>query len=71
MRYTDHLKAFSEGKLLKDMANRGYVLTPNAVRRCLRLTQEEKLVLFEIWALNNEQKGYAFRSGVCSSQVAS
>jgi DNA-binding transcriptional regulator YhcF (GntR family) len=60
LRYTDYLKEFSKGKPMKEMVNRGYVLTPNAIRRCLRLTQEEKLVLFEIWALNSEQKGYAF-----------
>lgn len=60
MRHTDYLKAFSEGKPIKEMVNRGYVLTPNAVRRCLRLTQEEKMVLFEIWALYSDQKGCAF-----------
>ncbi len=60
MKLTDYLKDLNAGKKFKPTGNLGYVYAPNCIRRCLRLSQEEKLVLFEIYSLYNEEKGYAF-----------
>ncbi|MFJ7827607.1 helix-turn-helix domain-containing protein [Psychrobacillus sp. NPDC096623] len=68
----------NEGGSIKTAANFGYVYTPNSIRRCLRVSQEEKLLLFEIFSLYNEEKGYAFPTqqtlamylGVSSSSVS-
>lgn len=78
MKLTDYLKEMSEGKRIKHPANLGYVYTPNCIRRCLRLSQEEKLVLFEIYSLYNEGMGYAYPTqqtlamnvGVSSSSIS-
>ncbi|EKU42049.1 hypothetical protein C518_3003 [Lysinibacillus fusiformis ZB2] len=78
MKLTDYLKELNEGKKIKPTANLGYVYAPNCIRRCLRLSQEEKLVLFEIYSLYNEEKGCAFPTqqtlamyvGVSSSSIS-
>ena len=78
MKLTDYLKELNAGKKLKPTANLGYVYAPNCIRRCLRISQEEKLVLFEIYSLYNEEKGYAFPTqqtlamyvGVSSSSIS-
>lgn len=78
MKLVDYLKKINEGGSIKTAANLGYVYTPNSIRRCLRVSQEEKLLLFEIFSLYNEEKGYAFPtqqtlamySGVSSSSVS-
>lgn len=60
MKLVDYLKTVSTGKELEINANLGYVYVPNCIRRCLRLSQEEKQLLFEIYCLYNEEKGYAY-----------
>lgn len=78
MKLTDYLKELNEGKKIKPTANLGYVYAPSCIRRCLRLSQEEKLVLFEIYSLYNEEKGCAFPTqqtlamyvGVSSSSIS-
>lgn len=78
MLLVNYLKSLNEGTEITTTANLGYVYTPNCIRRCLRLSQEEKLLLFEIYSLYNENKGYAFPTqqtlamylGVTSSSVS-
>ncbi|WP_137671298.1 helix-turn-helix domain-containing protein [Paenibacillus naphthalenovorans] len=60
MKLPDYLMTLAEGIDIKVCTNRGYVITPNCVRRCIRVPQEEKLVLFEIYSHYNDEKGYAF-----------
>lgn len=60
MKMPDYLMILAEGADFEICSNRGYVITPNCVRRCIRVPQEEKLVLFEIYSHFNEEKGYAF-----------
>lgn len=78
MKLVDYLKKMSEGGELKTKANLGYVYIPNNIHRCLRVSQEEKMVLFNIYSLYNEEKGCAFPTqqtlamylGVTSSSVS-
>lgn len=60
MKMPHYLMTLAEGIDIKVCTNRGYVITPNCVRRCIRVPQEEKLVLFEIYSHYNDEKGYAF-----------
>ncbi|WP_338462525.1 helix-turn-helix domain-containing protein [Brevibacillus borstelensis] len=60
MKLPDYLKTLAEGADIEVCTNKGYVITPNCVRRCIRVPQEEKLVLFEIYSHYNDEKGYAF-----------
>lgn len=60
MKMSDYLMRLAFGTDIKLCANKGYVLTPNCIRRCIRVSQEEKLVLFEIVSHYNDEKGYAF-----------
>lgn len=60
MKLPDYLMILAEGADFEICSNRGYVITPNCVRRCIRVPQEEKLVLFEIYSHYNDEKGYAF-----------
>lgn len=77
MKLVDYLKKLYEGTELKTTANLGYVVAPNCIRRCLRVSQEEKMLLLEIYSLYNEEKGYAYPTqqtlamnlGVTSSTV--
>lgn len=78
MLFVNYLKKLNEGTEIEITSNLGYVVTPHCIRRCLRLSQEEKLLLFEIFTLYNEEKGYAFPTqqtlamylGVSSSSVS-
>lgn len=78
MSLVKYMKLLNEGGEINTAANLGYVYIPNSIRRCLRLSQEEKLVLFEIYSLYNEDKGYAFPTqqtlamyvGVSSSSIS-
>ncbi len=60
MKLPDYLMSLAEETDFMICPNKGYVITPNCVRRCLRIPQEEKLVLFEIYSHFNDEKGYAF-----------
>jgi DNA-binding transcriptional regulator YhcF (GntR family) len=57
---SDYLKDLNEGRKLEISGNIGYVITPNCIRRCLRVSQEEKLLLFEIYSFYNDEKGSAY-----------
>ncbi|RUL47223.1 helix-turn-helix domain-containing protein [Lysinibacillus antri] len=78
MLLVNYLKKLNEGTDINVAANLGYVVTPHCIRRCLRLSQEEKLLLFEIYSLYNEERGCAFPTqqtlamylGVSSSSVS-
>ncbi|SKB01322.1 helix-turn-helix domain-containing protein [Sporosarcina newyorkensis] len=78
MKLVDYLKKINVGGDIKTAANLGYVYTPNSIRRCLRLGQEEKLLFFEIFSLYNEERKCAFPTqqtlamylGVSSSSVS-
>lgn len=60
MNLPEYLMTLAKGTDFMVCPNRGFVLTPNCVRRCIRVPQEEKLVLFEIYSHFNNDKGYAF-----------
>ncbi|MFP4977492.1 helix-turn-helix domain-containing protein [Paenibacillus sp. CN-4] len=60
MKLPDYLMTLAKGTDIEICTNEGYVITPNCVRRCIRVPQEEKLVLFEIYSHYNDEKGYAF-----------
>ncbi|WCN36482.1 helix-turn-helix domain-containing protein [Aneurinibacillus uraniidurans] len=59
MKISDYLMTLAEEIDFQVCTNRGYVITPNCVRRCIRVPKEEKLVLFEIYSHYNNEKGYA------------
>jgi DNA-binding transcriptional ArsR family regulator len=56
----NYLKDLFNGKDFKVFINRGYNIVPHCIRRCVRLSQEEKLLLIEIYSLYNDEKGYAY-----------
>ncbi|MED1876950.1 helix-turn-helix domain-containing protein [Brevibacillus borstelensis] len=60
MKLSDYLKELYDGTTIDIVGNLGYVIAPNCVRRCLRLSQEEKLLLLEIYSHYNEDKHYAY-----------
>lgn len=60
MKLSDYLKELNEGTTIDVVGNLGYVIAPNCIRRCLRLSQEEKLLLLEIFSHYNEDKHYAY-----------
>jgi hypothetical protein len=60
MKLTDYIKALSEGENVVMKSNLGYVITPNIIRRCFRLSQEEKMILFEIYSHYNESAKSAY-----------
>jgi len=60
MKIVDFLKQLNQGEQIKVAGNLGYVVAPNSIRRCFRLSQEERLLLIEIYNLYNDEKGCAF-----------
>ncbi|WCK53440.1 helix-turn-helix domain-containing protein [Aneurinibacillus sp. Ricciae_BoGa-3] len=78
MMLSEYLKTVNEGVNMEVTANLGYVIAPNSIRRCLRLSQEEKMLLLEIYSLYNEkhkcayptQQTLAIYLGISSSTVS-
>jgi hypothetical protein len=60
VKLTDYIKSLSEGENIDLKSNLGYVITPNIIRRCFRLSQEEKMILFEIYSHYNESTKSAY-----------
>jgi biotin operon repressor len=60
IKLVDYLKELQEGKKVEISKNLGYVLSVACIRRCKRVSEEEKMVFHEILALYNEDKKCAF-----------
>jgi hypothetical protein len=60
LKLTDYFKALNEGKQMELVGNIGYVIFPNCIRRCLRVSSEELMLFTEICSLYNETKKYAY-----------
>ncbi|MDQ0112530.1 hypothetical protein [Paenibacillus harenae] len=55
----DYLSTLQAGECSDLVQNRGYVKIPACLRKMMRVTEEEKLVWFEIISLTNSEWGYA------------